>query len=314
MPRAKRKAGSGLRITAAVCVDGLDETATRAVNSLVQQSLPKDAYEILLIGDADATNGPWAAVPNLHPVAGAAAEAGDPRNLAVRLSQAPLIAFLDAHAVAEPGWLASFCRTFEEFGKAARAVGGRVRPLWEVPRPDWLGDELLPDLSLVDLGDEARFVAAGEHLAPVNIAYCKATLEALGGFHRAALRTPLSAVGPEPQPIDEITSSGGRAVYDPLAAVDYLVPADRLIPEWFRRNAAWRAVSDLLRLPPPTAAALGERWRAVKDFFFDCPPTERTIRGLVLRQNDPRRFQQQITAIYDSLFCLLSGIGEPDYD
>jgi hypothetical protein len=106
----------------------------------------------------------------------------------------------------------------------------------------------------------------------------------------------------------------GRAAYDPLAAVDYLVPADRLIPEWFRSNAAWRAVSDLLRSPSPTPAAVAERWRAVKDFFFDCPPSERTIRGLVLRQDDPRRFQQQISAIYDSLFCLLSGIGETDYD
>jgi hypothetical protein len=175
----------------------------------------------------------------------------------------------------------------------ARAVGGRVRPLWEVPRPDWLGDELLADLSLVDLGDEARFVAAGERLSAVNIAY---RTNALGGFHRAAERTPASAVGQQPEPIAEITGSGGRAVYDPRAAVDYLVPADRLIPEWFRSNAAWRAVSDLLRSPWPTPAAVAERWRAVKDFFFECPPSERTIHGLVLRQDDPRRFQQQISA------------------
>jgi glucosyl-dolichyl phosphate glucuronosyltransferase len=138
--------------------------------------------------------------------------------------------------------------------------------------------------------------------------------EALGGFHRAALPMPLRAAGHEPEPIEAIIGSSGRVVYDPLAAVDYLVPADRLIPEWFRRRAAWRAVSDLLQSPPPTVAALAERWQTVKDFFFDCPPTERTIRGLVLRQDDPRRFQQQISAIYDSLFCLLSGFGEPDYD
>jgi glycosyltransferase involved in cell wall biosynthesis len=311
MPRAKGKAGSGLRITAAVCLDRLDETATRAVDSVVQQSLPRDAYEIVVIGDADTATGPWEVVPNLRLFRHTDADRGEARNVALRASQAPLIAFLDAHAVAEPGWLASFCRSFEEFGEVARAVGGRVRPLWEVPRPDWLGDELLAELSLVDLGEEARFIAAGERLAAVNIAYRK---NALGGFRRGAERTPASAVGQEPDPIAEITGSGGRAVYDPLAAVDYLVPADRLIPEWFRSNAAWRAVSDLLRSPWPTPAAVAERWRAVKDFFFECPPSERTIRGLVLPQDDPRRFQQQISAIYDSLFCLLSGIGETDYD
>jgi glucosyl-dolichyl phosphate glucuronosyltransferase len=320
MPRTKRKAGSGLRITAAVCLDRPDERAMRAVDSLVQQSLPKEAYEILVIGDADAARhagratGSWEAVSNLRQVADAVADLSDARNLALQLSQAPLIAFLDAHAVAEPGWLASFCRTFADFGEVARAVGGRVRPVWEIPRPDWLGDELLADLSLVDLGEEARFLAAGERLAAINIAYCKATVDALGGFRRAPERTPATALGLESEPIDQITSSGGRAVYDPLAAVDYLVPVDRLIPEWFRSNAAWRAVSDLLRSPWPTPAVVAERWRTVKDFFFDCPPTERTIRGLVLRQDDPRRFQQQISAIYDGLFCLLSGVGETDYD
>jgi hypothetical protein len=300
-------------MTAAVCVDRLDATAMRAVNSVIRQSLPNDAYEILLIGDAEAATGPWEGVPNLRRVADAFAEASDARNLALRLSQAPRIAFLDAHAVAEPRWLASFCRTFEEFGVLACAVGGRVRPLWEVPRPDWLADELLADLSLVDLGDEARFLAAGERLAAVNIAYCKATLNALGGFRRRAEGTPAS-LAQEPESIAGITGSGGRAVYDPFAAVDYLVPADRLIPEWFRRDAAWRAVSDLMRSPRPTPAAVAERWRAVKEFFFDCPPTERTIRGLVLPQGDPRRFQQQLSAVYDTLFCLLSGIGETDYD
>jgi glucosyl-dolichyl phosphate glucuronosyltransferase len=323
MPRAKREAASGRRITAVICLDRADDAATKAVDSLVQQSLPKEDYEILLIGTPQpeqlfgGTTGPWDAVPNLRRVEDGAADATDARNLALQLSQAPLVAFLDAHAVAEPGWLASYCRTFEQFGEIARAVGGRVRPLWEVSRPDWLGDELLADLSIVDLGDEARFLAAGERLAAVNIAFSKAAANALGGFRPAADGTPAPdavALGEAPEPIDQIGAPAGRAIYDPLAAVDYLIPADRLSQEWFRSRAAWRAVSDLKQFPPPTPAAVAERWQAVKDFFFECPPTERTIRGLALRQDDPRRFRAQIAAIYDSLFCLLSGIGESDYD
>jgi glucosyl-dolichyl phosphate glucuronosyltransferase len=323
MPRRKQKDAIGRRITAVVCLERADDVATKAVDSLIQQSLAKEEYEILLIGDADVAwpsnpaAGPWGAVPNLRCVEDAVTDVTDARNLALRLSQAPVVAFLDVHAIAEPSWLASLCRTFEQFGEIARVVGGRVRPLWEMPRPDWLGDELLADLLLVDLGDEARFLAAGERLAAVNIAFRKASVEALGGFRPAGKRTPASETiefGEAPELIDQIMAPAGRAVYDPLAAVDYLVPADRLDQAWFRSKAAWRAVSDLARVAAPTPAAVAERWQAVKDFFFECPPSERTIRGLVLRQDDPRRFQQQISAIYDSLFCLLSGIGEADYD
>src|SRR5215472_16400562 len=103
MPRATKKAGSNLRITAAVWLDRLDETATRAVDSQVQQSLPSDAYEILLIGDADAATEQWKTVSNLRSITDTVVDVADARNLALRISQTPLIAFLDAHAVAEPG-------------------------------------------------------------------------------------------------------------------------------------------------------------------------------------------------------------------
>jgi glucosyl-dolichyl phosphate glucuronosyltransferase len=323
MPRAKKKPAIGPRITATIFLERADDAATKAVDSLIQQSLTKEEYEILLIGDveavpvSDSAIGLWATVPNLRRVEDAVANVTEARNLALQLSQAPVVAFLDARAIAEPSWLASLCRTFEQFGGIARAVGGRVRPLWEVPRPDWLGDELLSELLLIDLGEEARFLAAGERLAAVNIAFRKTSVEALGGFRPSTDAMPAREAigfGEAPELIDQIITPAGRAVYDPLAAVDYLVPADRLSQEWFRSRAAWRAVSDLTPFHPPTPTAVAERWRAVKDFFFECPPSERTIRGLVLRQDDPRRFRQQISAIYDSLFCLLSGIGENDYD
>jgi hypothetical protein len=311
------------RITAAICLDRREPAALRAVESLIQQSLPKEAYDILLIGDPEADGravsaaGGWDAIPNLRRVEDRVTDMAAARNLALDLSQSPLIAFLDPRATADPGWLASFCRTFEQFGEIARAIGGRVRPVWEVPRPAWLGDELLTELSLLDLGDEARFLAAGERLTAVNIAFRKASVEASGGFRSAADGTPVGtaiALRHAEEPIDDIATSIGRAVYDPLAAVDYLIPADNLRQQWFRSRMAWRAVADLARGPSPAPGALAERWQSVKDFFFGCPPSERTIRGLVLEHQDPQRFRAQMSAVYDGLFCLLSGVGETDYD
>jgi hypothetical protein len=316
-------AASGLRITAAVWVEEAGEAATKALESLLAQSLPADHYEILVVGDAATARSagstePPPAAANLRRIEGALGDATEARNLALQNARAPLFALLDAHAIADRHWLASLCRTFAQFGEIARTVGGRVRPLWEIERPVWLGDDLLAELSVVDLGEEARFLAAGERLAPVNIAFRKAAVEALGGFRHADDHPPAGAaaiaVGSGPDLIDRIEAPPARSVYDPWAVVDYPVPAERLCQEWFRRRAAWRAVAELARVPRPTPAVVAERWQAVKDFFFACPPTERTVRGLVLHQDDPRRFRRQVAAIYDSVFCLLSGTGEPDYD
>jgi hypothetical protein len=61
-----------MRITAAICRDRADESTVKGLASLVQQSLPKHQYEILLIGDADLarlsgiTEERSIAVPNLR--------------------------------------------------------------------------------------------------------------------------------------------------------------------------------------------------------------------------------------------------------
>ena len=308
MLRARRS--SGIRITAAICLDGADDAAGAAVDSLIRQTLPKDEYEILLIGGAAR----FAEAPNLRRVE-SPAEPNGGCCLALELAQAPLVAFLDPRAVAEPGWLASFCRTFAQFGEAAPVVGGRVLPRWTADRPDWLGDELLPELSLVDLGEEARFLDAGERISAVNIAYRKAQVNRStpcraesGGFAgTAADGSPLALPAP-------ISAAQAGRVYDPLAAAELLIPDDWLTQAWFRKKAAWRAVADFARAAPANDAEIAERWRAVKKFFFECPPDERTVRGLVLRQDDPHRFRQQIAAVYDSTYCLLAGLGEDEYD
>ena len=319
MPRARQNHAPGIRIAAAMCLDRADDAATEAVDSLIGQSLPRDEYEILLIGGPASLSGGLASrlagIPNLRRFDGPA-EPNAAHALALHMARAPLVAFLDPRAVAEPGWLASFCRTFAQFGGAAQVVGGLVRPRWATPRPSWLGDELFPELSLVDLGEEAKFVAAGERIATVNIAYRKASGD--GGGELPRLNGPSPAAGAaddaESAFLDRVVAVAGRQVYDPLAAAEFRVPADWLTQEWFRKRAAWRAVADFARAAPENAAEVAERWQAVKNFFFELPPSERTVRGLALRQDDPRRFRRQISAVYDSTYCLLAGIGENEYD
>ena len=315
MAHPREMPGQKLRITAAVCIDAWDEHSLNAICSLRQQSLSRDFFEILIVGDAElsshlerlSADGEF--YPGLRHVTTASTHKTELRALAAAEARAPIVAFLDRQASAKPNWLASFCRTFDRFGERAIVVGGRVLPVWEVPRPDWLSDQLLPELSLVDLGDEVRFVEAAERIAAVNIAFRTSNAGALNRFTQArAFSTGLLT--------DTFTCDAGYGadpdIYDPLATVEYRITSKSLDQRQFRTRAARRAIAGILRSKPAPAETVDEAWRAAKAFFMACPPSDRTVRALVLSQNDPNGFASQLRAIHDVFLSLLSGISEAD--
>ncbi len=163
------------------------------------------------------------------------------------------MAFIDDDAVAEPGWAAALLNAFEIFPQAA-AIGGPVRPLWQSPRPAWLGDDMLGHLSIIDHGKGPRMLPPGQHLVGCNMAFRRTALDEAGGFPRQ-----LGRIGSELS----LLSNGDRGVferlrgaigYTPDAVVHHRIDAARLTQSWFRRRAAWQAVSDYLMNPQAAAA------------------------------------------------------------
>jgi hypothetical protein len=57
---------------------------------------------------------------------------------------------------------------------------------------------------------------------------------------------------------ERVRAMGKLAVYTPKAVVEHVIPPERLTQSWFRRRAAWQAVSDLLSEPElaPDLAAI----------------------------------------------------------
>jgi hypothetical protein len=79
---------------------------------------------------------------------------------------------------------------------------------------------------------------------------------------------------------------------------------------WLRSRAAWQATIDREFGSPPSDQRVAETWRSAKRFLFELPPHERTLRGLILPQQDPRQFELQVAAIYATVYGLLSGVRE----
>ena len=167
------------------------------------------------------------------------------------------MAFLDDDIIASANWAAEIIAAFDAFGTQVGVVGGRVVPAWASSRPEWLHDELLGFLSIVDWGDARRLVAPDEWLAGCNIAYRKQALAITGGFSAALGRTGSRSSllsNEEIQVTAAIRALGMDVGYAPAAQVEHWIDPARLDPQWFLRRAAWQAVSDLM-LGDETAAA-----------------------------------------------------------
>jgi glycosyltransferase involved in cell wall biosynthesis len=232
------------------------------------------------------------------------------RNRALRECGTEWIAFLDDDAIAEPDWLERILGTIREHDQRAHAIGGRVVPIWEAPRPPWLPDSLLGMVSIVDWGGECRVAKENEWFAGANISFRVSAMLAAGGFKTLLGRQGderLLISNEEIEMIRRLRSLGGLAIYDPKVTVRHRVPPWRLSREWFRRRMAWQATSDMLVNPGAMEADLPAMWSRLLSYIAELPPRDRGLKNFWIDTDDPALFSKQIHAIYSITACLLSG-------
>jgi len=314
-------AASARRITAAICTYERYDLLPGAIESAVAQTLPAETFEVIVVDNSpDAMRSAREAAafahhPNVAWLHEPRPGLSNARNVAARAARSPLIAYLDDDARADAAWLENIAGCFDQYGDEVQVVGGRIRPWWVAPRPDWLPDDMLGSLTVVDLGPERRLLEATEWVAGANIAFRISALRDAGWFDTSLGRTggPASLLSSEETALTErIRARGGLVAYDPVAAVEHWVDPDRLTQRWFRRRAAWQAVSDYLHDPKARLARRDQCWDSVKGFLLSRNPADRTLRGLALEQDRPGDFRWQVSAVYNAVTALLAGLDERD--
>jgi GT2 family glycosyltransferase len=300
-------------LSAAICSFRRYELLEGAIASLAAQSIP---VELLVVdnspgapGSAEARARHAGAVRWIEEPAAGLSRA---RNAALAAASAPVLAYLDDDARAAPGWAEGFLRGFALLGEGAACVGGRVRLRFTGPRPSWLDWRFEAYLSALDLGEETRLLAPGEWVAGASVAYRAAALRAIGGFNTALGRSGAASLlsNDETEASARLAARGLATGYTPLAEAEHLVDPSRLSQTWFRRRAAWQAVSDLIAGEPKRDPA--QSWQAVKDFLLTVNPAERTLRALVADAPDADSFHAQLGAVHDVVAALLAEARDRD--
>ena len=158
-------------------------------------------------------------------------------NTGIREAKGEMLAFTDDDVTVHADWLTELAATFEKFGCAG--VGGKIVPVWTVPKPDWLEMEgphkLMNAVVSFDLGSEPCPIKAAALGA--NFAFKKETFQKYGAFRADLGPTVGSEIrGEDSEFCRRLIKAGETLMYSPTAIVYHPVEKRRTEKSYFE---AW---------------------------------------------------------------------------
>lgn len=240
-------------ITAVICTHNRASYLQKALRGLQQQTLATELFEVLVVDNrstdntAELLSQEQADMPNLRYCHEAELGLSAARNRGLRESRGEYVAYLDDDAIPGKRWLEAALDTFTGHDDMLGLLGGKVVPIWERERPNWLSDDLLPYLTVIDLGEDEMEVQSTTGIVGANMIFPRAVLEKIGGFPTQLGRKGTNLLSNEELALKEkLQQAGYRAIYHPEVMVRHHAPAERISKQWFLKRLYWQGQSDVI--------------------------------------------------------------------
>lgn len=248
---------SKINISVAICTHNRDKHLGKALDSLVLQTLPVREFEIIVIDNKSTDRTKeivlqyYKHVENLRYIYEPILGLSQAKNTAWKNAKGTYVAYLDDDAIAAPNWLEQILITFEEYkskGHHIGALGGKVEPIWEIPKPHWLTDQMALQLTVLDWSDVPIFIEnESKWIVGANTIYPKTILEKFGGFSIQLGRKGKKLLSHEENLLHhQIREAGNKIVYDPIVKVKHLIPKERINQEWLLNRRYWGGFSSAM--------------------------------------------------------------------
>lgn len=168
------------------------------------------------------------------------------RNTGILASKAPLIAFLDDDAIPCQTWITTIVSTFQSKAEVM-AMGGKIAPIFESKRPEWLIRPFELPYTIVDLGNRVKEYPSRLHPCGANMAMRKIVFD-ISLFPLDLGRKGDSLLsGEESWLFGQIQKEGHSILYHPKMAVDHFVPASRLTEDWIMKRYYSQGISNAVK-------------------------------------------------------------------
>jgi len=300
-----------IKISAIICTHNRAEYLLKAIQSLVDQTLDKTKYEIIVVDNKSTDNTKNIALDNFstvsnlkylyEPVLGLS----QARNTGLNRANGKYVAYLDDDAIANPRWLENILEVFEKATPQPGIVSGRVKPIWERSRPVWLPDKLLGSLTIVDWSKQAIFLNKEQWPAGANIAFPKNLLEKVGGFDTALGRKGNKLLSMEEIDVrQKIEDKGYKCYYSPDIVVSHHIPALRLTKRWFVRRWYWQGFSIAVNQICRESLSFLMRIKKALSVLKTEVRSPHRLKNVILPTNDPELFGLKCLSIMSYGFII----------
>jgi GT2 family glycosyltransferase len=157
-------------------------------------------------------------------------------NRGIREASGEIIAFTDDDVIVDKHWIQNIDKAFKEYDDVA-CIGGKILPIWEIPKPKWLKPDLYGYLALLDKGDSVAYMDALD-IWGANFAVKSEMFKRYGLFDTNLGRMPGKFYsGEEAEFLKRLQNAGEKILYYPLSIIHHNIPVNRMSKKYLRR---WR--------------------------------------------------------------------------
>ena len=244
-----------LELSIIICTYNRDDFIFKCLEGVNNQTCDKSKYEIILINNnsTDTTEQICLDFKESYPdlnfnyfvemKQGLSAA----RNRGIVESKASLISFIDDDAIVCTEYVKEVT-TFFNSNENAVALGGKILPLYETERPNWMSKFLEPLMSVINLGDIDKEFPKDKYPIGANMVLRKDIINKVGNFNENLGRTGKNMLGGEEKDIfNKIKLAGGKIWYSSKPWVYHQVPDKRLTTEFIKKQALGIGYSEKVR-------------------------------------------------------------------
>lgn len=233
-------------ISVVVCTFNRADMLADCLRSLVEQSLDKGCYEVIVVDNNSTDNTRDIAesfikeLPNFRLVTEQVQGLAHARNRGWVEARGEYVAYIDDDGRAVPDWLDRIVKSFETVAPKPVAVGGEIHPFYEMSPPAWFTD----DFELRTWGSKPGFLHPPKLMigfSGANMAFQRRVVAAYGGFSSSfGMMGKKFGLGEETDLFFRIHLQEPHFWYDPAIRVYHWTPVRNMKVE-YRARRAFRA-------------------------------------------------------------------------
>ncbi len=240
-----------MNLSVIICTYNRANMISNVLDDLHRQIVPQDlAWEVLIIDNNSTDNTKALVETHVKRSAYPIRYIFEPRqgkshalNTAIEKSEGSILAFTDDDVNVDPHWVSAVHSIFNQYD--CMGMAGRIRAVWNVPKPMWLAgegpDRITGALVEFEFGDKPCLLT--EPGFGANMAFRRVVFEKYGGFQTALgpfgyslhSRIPAARGGEDVELFSRVIQAGEKIIYSPSALIFHPVEKERTQKRYFKR-------------------------------------------------------------------------------